>query len=220
MAADDDPRREARRRLIERTVAGRGIRDPRVLAAMLEVPRHRFLPPEAALDADLDAAIPIGHGATISQPYVVALMTELAELQPEHRVLEIGTGSGYQAAILARLARRVHSIERIPELAERARRTLLELGVDNVEIRVGDGSEGWREIAPFDSIVVTAAGPEVPLPLLDQIADGGRLVMPVGDRGGQRLVRVVRSGGSLRFEDHGGVVFVPLVGRHGWRDER
>jgi protein-L-isoaspartate(D-aspartate) O-methyltransferase len=201
----------ARRSMVEHQIAARGVRDPRVLAAMREVPRHRFVPPELAGRAYADEPLPIGHQQTISQPYVVALMSELADLAPGERVLEIGTGSGYHAAVLARLAGRVLTIEIVPELAERARSTLAELGIDNVVVRAGDGYGGWPEEAPFDAIVLTAAPPEVPQPLLDQLAEGGRLVAPVGE-GMQQLTVITRTRDGFRSEPVVPVRFVPMTG--------
>ena len=211
-----------RDRMVERQVAARGVRDPSVLAAMRSVPRERFLPPDLEEFAYQDAPLPIEQGQTISQPFIVALMTEALALGPEDRVLEIGTGSGYAAAVLARVAREVYTIERHAELADRARTRLAQLGFDNVVVRHGDGTLGWPEHAPYDAIVVAAGGPHVPESLLEQLAPGGRLVIPVGeDRGLQQLVRVTRcADGSLSREELGDVRFVPLIGAHGWSAER
>jgi protein-L-isoaspartate(D-aspartate) O-methyltransferase len=206
----------ARREMVERSISARGISERRVLEAMREVPRHLFVPESLQSEAYADSALPIGFGATISQPYIVALMTELAELAPGDTVLEIGTGSGYQAAVLSRLASRIFSIERIAELAERANSLLGRLGIDNVAVKVFDGSWGWSEQGPFDAILVTAAAPSVPEPLCRQLRDGGRLVIPVGNREVQELLRIRRAGERFVTESHGGVVFVPLVGRFGW----
>lgn len=195
----------------------RGVRDPRVLAAMRAVPRHRFVPADLADQAYTDEPLPIGHGQTISQPYVVALMTEALQLQPTDRVLEIGTGSGYAAAVLSHIASEVWTIERLPELAEHAKQVLDELGIGNVHVEIGDGTLGWPSAAPYDAIVVTAGGPSVPPALTAQLADGGRLVIPVGPTArSQSLVRVTRRGADLQQEDLGGVRFVPLVGAQGW----
>lgn len=189
----------------------RGITDDGVLAAFRAVPRERYVPEAMAGRAYEDRPLPIGHGATISQPYVVALMLELARLTPDARVLDVGTGSGYAAALASRLAAEVVSIERVPELADAARSTLDELGVD-VEVVVGDGHDGWPARAPYDAILVAAAATEVPEALAEQLADDGRLVLPVGPPGGvQELVVVHRSGDRLRRRDLGGVRFVPLV---------
>jgi protein-L-isoaspartate(D-aspartate) O-methyltransferase len=205
-----------RRRLVER-LARSGIRDPRLLRAFEAVPRHRLVPEALQGSAYRDRALPIGAGQTISAPGVVAAMTEALELRGPETVLEIGTGSGYQAAILSRLAARVVSVERLPGLAARARSALDRLGVQNVVVHLGDGSAGRPAEAPFDAIVVTAGGPEIPAPLLAQLAPGGRLVGPFGDRAEQRLIRV-RRGRAGRFEREviGRCRFVDLVGAHGW----
>ncbi|MCD6553707.1 MAG: protein-L-isoaspartate O-methyltransferase [Chloroflexi bacterium] len=210
---------QARERMVRSQIEARGIRDPRVLAAMRQVPRHLFVPVHMRGSAYRDTPLPIGEGQTISQPYIVALMTEMLELTGEERVLEIGTGSGYQAAILGLLAREVYTVERLPHLARNAEEVLRQLGYTNVHIRVGDGTLGWPEHAPYEAIIVTAASPEVPSPLLDQLADGGRLVVPIGPRWTQTLVRVRREGDKFRKEYLTSVAFVPLVGEHGW-DER
>ncbi len=196
----------------KRKLALREISDPRVLAAMEAVPRERFVPAEYAEDAYGDHPLPIGYGQTISQPYIVALMTQLLELKGHERVLEVGAGSGYQAAILSLLARDVFTVERIPQLAEKARERLRELGYHNVHIRVGDGYEGWPEHAPYDAIIVTCAADEVPPPLIEQLADGGRLVIPVGESGwSQRLMLLRKRGAEVEQREVAGVVFVPLV---------
>ena len=205
-----------RKEMVRRQIKGRRIQDELVLEAMRTVPRHRFVPAYVRGSAYRDAPLPIGEGQTISQPYVVAFMTEALQLSGGEKVLEIGTGSGYQAAVLALIAGEVISVERLPRLAEEARRTLAELGYDNVRVVVGDGTQGWPEEAPYDAIMVTAASPEVPAPLLQQLAEGGRLVAPVGPRHTQQLVRVRREGEELRREDLLGVAFVPLIGEHGW----
>lgn len=193
-----------------------GIREPRVLETMAELPRELFIPASEQPSAYYDGALPIGEGQTISQPYVVAHMTELLTLRGDEKVLEVGTGSGYQTAVLARLVAAVFSVERLANLSRRAADILAELGLANVHLRVGDGSLGWPEHAPFDAILVTCAAPQVPPPLLDQLADGGRLVSPVGQRGYQDLVRVVRQGERFLEERLSPVAFVPLIGRHGW----
>ncbi len=205
-----------RKRMVVEQIAARGIRDSRLLAVMEEIPRHRFLPPEERAWAYSDGPLPIGHGQTISQPYIVALMTELLALQGHERVLEVGTGSGYQAAILGKLATEVHTVEIIPELARKARRLLKQLGLTNVHVHVGDGSLGWPPAAPYDGILVAAAAPEVPQPLFDQLADGGRLVIPVGGRGFQELQLWKRKGDAFRQERNISVSFVPLRGEYGW----
>ena len=207
----------ARTDMVERHIRARGIRDPRVLAAMAIVPREAFVPPEAADHAYEDRPLPISAGQTISQPYIVALMTEALGLRGSERVLEIGTGSGYAAAVLACIAREVYTIERIPELADLARDRLGRLGYRNATVRCGDGTLGWADGAPFDAIVAAAGGPEVPRVLLDQLAIGGRLVMPVGPADEQQLVRITRVAASqFRQDDLGAVRFVPLIGEHGW----
>ena len=205
-----------RKEMVRRQIKGRRIQDELVLEAMRTVPRHRFVPAYVRGSAYRDAPLPIGEGQTISQPYVVAFMTAALQLSGGEKVLEIGTGSGYQAAVLALIAGEVISVERLPRLAEEARRTLAELGYDNVRVVVGDGTQGWPEEAPYDAIMVTAASPEVPAPLLQQLADGGRLVAPVGPRHTQQLVRVRREGEEFGREDLLGVAFVPLIGEHGW----
>jgi protein-L-isoaspartate(D-aspartate) O-methyltransferase len=209
----------ARRRMIENHLKPRGIADPRVLAAFETVPREAFVPPELAENAYDDRPLPIEADQTISQPYIVALMAESLALSPGDVVLEIGAGSGYAAAILSRVAHKVYTIERHAVLAETARDRLARLGHDNVEVRCGDGTLGWSEHAPFDAIVVAAGGPEVPPSLLDQLAIGGRLVIPVGTSRAQQLVRVTRrSATELHREDLGAVMFVPLIGAEGWAD--
>jgi protein-L-isoaspartate(D-aspartate) O-methyltransferase len=185
---------------------------------MREVPRHKFVPDHLAGTAYRDAALPIDRGQTISQPYIVALMTAELGLTGDEKVLEIGAGSGYQAAILGRLAREVISVERIPSLAQEAQDLLDSLGYDNVRIVVGDGTEGWPDEAPYDAIIVTAAAPEVPEPLKGQLADGGRLLVPVGPRWTQQLTRVRRVEDEFHTESLLGVAFVPLIGEHGWQD--
>jgi len=218
---ESDELTRARQRMVDEQMRGRGIADLHVLDAMRAVPRHLFVPPEHGHLAYADAPLPIGHRQTISQPYIVALMTELLELQGDETVLEIGTGSGYQAAVLSHLAKRVYTLERIPELANQARDVLSAMGYDNVEVLVGDGSQGLPEHAPYGAIIVTAAAPKVPTPLKKQLADGGRLVLPVGQQMGQVLERWRRQGDDFKRESVAPVAFVPLVGEHGWSaDER
>lgn len=204
--------------MVHRQIAARGIRTPSILEAMRKVPREAFVPAAMQKNAYEDSPLPIGSRQTISQPYIVAFMLDALALDENDRVLEIGTGSGYAAAILARLAAKVVSIERIEELAESARETLGELGCENVELVHGDGSKGWPEGAPYDAIVVAASGPRVPDSLQEQLAIGGRLVMPVGaNRDDQRLVRITRiAADRYNREDLTGVRFVPLVGAEGW----
>jgi protein-L-isoaspartate(D-aspartate) O-methyltransferase len=206
----------ARRKMVEQQIAARGIKDERLLEAMRQIPRHLFVDEAMWEQAYNDYPLPIGEKQTISQPYIVALMTEALQLKPKDRVLEIGTGSGYQTAILATLAEWVYSIERLRSLAQRAQRILDQLRLYNVTIRVGDGSQGWTEHGPYDAILVTAGSPSFPEPLVEQLRDGGRLVIPVGDRYGQTLWRATRKGEKLEKEDLGGCRFVDLVGKHGW----
>ncbi len=215
VAPADRPLTGARRRLVEE-LRRKGIRDAAVLAAIEATPRHCFVPTGVAHRAYEDAAIPIGSGQTISQPYVHARSLELLHLADGDRVLEIGTGSGYQTALLARLAGHVYSVERVRELHERAAGVLTSLGVANVTLTCADGTDGWPEHAPYDAIVVGAGAPDVPRPLVDQLAEGGRLVVPVGDREEQRLVLLERRGGKLLRTDYDPVRFVPLLGAHGW----
>lgn len=198
--------------MVERQLRGRGIGDERVLDAMTRVPRHRFVPAEQQAEAYADRALPIGFGQTISQPYVVAFMTEALKIAPTDAVLEIGTGSGYQAAILAELAREVYTIELVPELAERSARTLESLGYHNVHVRAGDGYAGWPEHAPFQKIIVTAAPEEVPPALVDQLAVGGIMVLPVGpQRGDQELRILTKTERGVVTERSLPVRFVPMV---------
>lgn len=206
----------ARRRMVEHQIEARGIRDRRVLSALREIPRHVFVPAAFESAAYDDRPLPIGQGQTISQPYIVALMTELLELSPEDRVLEIGTGSGYQAAILASLAGEVVSIERLPGISKTAGENLARLGIGNVTLVTGDGTNGWPDRAPYDAIIITAATPKVPEPLIDQLAEGGRLVAPVGSIDVQTLVKLVKRDGRIIPAEYGGVCFVPLIGDHGW----
>ncbi len=201
-----------RRRMVETQIRARRVRDPRVLAAMLQVPRHLFVPEAWRAEAYSDRPLPIGLGQTISQPYIVAYMTEALEPGPRDRVLEIGTGSGYQAAVLSRIVAHVYTIEILPELSRRAQRVLSKLGYDNISFRIGDGYAGWPEEAPFDGIILTAAPPRLPRPLLEQLRVGGRLVAPVG-RGSQVLIRVRRTERGYETERLLPVRFVPMVGR-------
>jgi protein-L-isoaspartate(D-aspartate) O-methyltransferase len=204
--------------MVDQQLRARGLDDERVLAAIASLPRHMFVPTPVREQAYEDHAVPIGFDVTISQPFVVGWMTDVLELVGDERVLEVGTGSGYQAAVLGRLAREVYSIERLPVLARRARWVLGALGLDNVHVFVGDGSVGLPQHAPYDAILVTAAAPSVPNELLAQLAPGGRLVVPVG-RAAIQSLRVIRrkDDGSLSITDRGGVVFVPLVGERGFR---
>jgi protein-L-isoaspartate(D-aspartate) O-methyltransferase len=206
-----DPYLDERLRMVEEQIRRRDVTDPRVLEAMETVPRHLFVPQRDRTLAYADAPMPIGHGQTISQPYIVALMTELLEPEPTHRVLEIGTGCGYQAAVLSLVAGEVFSIEYLPALAKDAEKRLASLGYTNVHFRVGDGFRGWPEEAPFDGIIVTAAPERVPRSFIDQLEDGGRLVIPVGTHY-QELFRIIRRGGTTTSEKISDVRFVPMVG--------
>lgn len=212
---------QARHRMVEKQLASRGIGDPRVLEAMDRVPREAFIPPALAHEAYLDSPLPIGEGQTISQPYIVALTAESLRIGPEDRVLEIGTGSGYAAAVLGALAREVHSVERHPSLAREAAGRLAELGIANVHVHEGDGTLGLPALAPFDAIAVTASGPRVPPALVEQLAPGGRLVIPTGlDDSDQRLVLVTRAAdGTVHEHEICRVRFVPLVGAQGWSQD-
>mgnify|MGYP005851533373 CR=1 FL=1 len=210
--ATPDPYLEARLNMVATQMRGRDISDEQVLAVMEKVPRHEFVPSDMLSQAYNDYPLPIGYGQTISQPYIVALMTELLKLKPHDRVLEIGTGSGYQAAVLAELTDQVYTVEIIPELAERARATLDRLGYTRVVSKQADGYYGWPEHAPYDAIIVTCAPDHVPQPLLDQLADGGRMVIPVGPPGGyQSLWVITRQGDEFHNFNWGGVIFVPLT---------
>ena len=210
----------ARRRMVEKQVRGRGITDPLVLEAMLQIPRHRFVEEALGVQAYGDFSLPIGEKQTISQPFTVASMTSALRLGGGEKVLEIGTGSGYQTAILSRIASRVFTVERLPTLARRARRILDEIGCNNVNIKLADGTVGWLEAAPFDAIMITAGAPAVPPEYLAQLASGGRLVIPVGDRGTQKLKRFTRNTqDDYVEEDLLDCRFVPLVGRFGWSPE-
>ncbi|HEX8140918.1 MAG TPA: protein-L-isoaspartate(D-aspartate) O-methyltransferase [Pyrinomonadaceae bacterium] len=210
-----------RERMIERLRDHYGIRDRRVLEAMRAIPRHFFVPEALQSRAYGDHALPIDANQTISQPFIVARMTELLELDERSRVLEIGAGSGYQTAVLARLAAQVYSIERIADLARQAQARIRQLGVYNATVKCFDGTLGWSANAPYDAILVAAGGPEVPEPLMSQLQTGGRLVIPVGDsRESQRLVRVIKTEKGYAREDHGPCAFVPLIGHYGWAQEK
>jgi protein-L-isoaspartate(D-aspartate) O-methyltransferase len=206
----------ARARMVEEQLARRGVTDARVLAVMRRVPRHRFVEEALRERAYGDHPLPIGEEQTISQPYIVGFMTQLLELHGQEKVLEVGTGSGYQTAVLAELARRVCSVERLPRLAERARALLEQLGYDNVWVRVGSGTLGWPDEAPFDRILVTAGGPAVPPPLFQQLAEGGRMVVPLGDAANQTLTVVEKSAGEMKTRPCGECKFVKLVGKYAW----
>jgi protein-L-isoaspartate(D-aspartate) O-methyltransferase len=210
---------KARLRMVEEQIFSRGVKDAKLIAAMKKIPRHLFVEEALQNQAYSDHPLPIGEKQTISQPYMVALMTEALLLTGKEKVLEIGTGSGYQTAILAELSEKVFSIERIRPLAIRARKLLYELGYFNVEIKIFDGTLGWMEESPFDAIVVTAGSPDIPQTLLDQLAMGGRLVIPVGDAFVQDLIRVIKTEEGMKKEDLGGCRFVKLIGKYGWEKE-
>lgn len=205
--------------MIESQIAGRGVRDPLVLEAMRKVPRERFVATGLSAFAYEDTPLPIGEKQTISQPYIVARMIEAAEVKPGDRVLEVGTGTGYAAAVVSRFAGSVHTIERYRSLSDEARRHFTELGYSNIEVRAGDGTMGWPEAAPFDAILVAAASPEVPQPLKNQLVVGGRLVIPVGEAE-QSLLKITRRSDDDFLEENLGLVrFVPLIGERGWREQ-
>lgn len=212
--------RRARESMVDRQIARRGLDEPRLLEALRQVPREAFVEPGYERLAYEDGALPIAEGQTISQPYVVALMIDAAAIAPGDRVLDVGAGSGYAAAVMSRMGARVRAIERLAGLAEQARGRLARLGYDNIELKVGDGSEGWPEAAPFDAILVAAGSPEVPRALRQQLAVGGRLVIPVGEAGRQTLLRIERRGeDDWREQDLGAVAFVPLIGLQGWGED-
>lgn len=208
----------ARERMVKNQVMARSIRDERVLQAMGKIPRHLFIQEALAGEAYNDHPVPIGEKQTISQPYIVALMTEALELKGSENTLEIGTGSGYQTAILAELSSRVFTIERIKSLLVKARKLLAKLGYNNILFKAFDGTLGWKDYAPFDAIMVTAGAPNVPEPLKEQLADNGRMIIPVGDRYTQELIKITRKGESFEQESLGGCRFVNLIGVHGWKE--
>ena len=210
--------RLARERMVKNQLIPRGIKEPRVLDAMGRVPRDRFVEEALVNEAYNDHPLPIGHNQTISQPYIVALMTEALKLTGTEMTLEIGTGSGYQTATLAELSKRVCTIERVRPLMVKARTVLAELGYNNILFKAFDGTLGWKEYEPYDAIIITAGAPKIPQPLLDQLADGGRLIVPVGNRFSQELIKATRKKGNIIQENMGGCRFVDLVGVHGWRD--
>ncbi len=206
-----------RERMVREQIEDRGITDDRVLSVMRQIPRHLFVDEALQVQAYGDHPVPIGLGQTLSQPYIVALMTTLLVVRPRMRILEIGTGSGYQAAVLAAMGAEVYTVERIKHLYQTARARLLQMKFFNVRVKLDDGTLGWPDLAPFDRIIVTAGGPEVPAPLLDQLADPGIMVIPVGGaKREQRLLRIFKKEGRIHPEDKGAVAFVDLVGSHGW----
>lgn len=209
----------AREKMVLNQIINRGVKDPLVINAIKKVPRHLFVGEVLRHRAYDDYPLPIKEGQTISQPYIVALMTELLKLKGGEKVLEIGTGSGYQSAVLAEIVTTVYSVERIPELAKNAREILDKLGYHNVMIKVGDGTFGWKDMAPFDGIIVTAAAPDIPQPLLEQLKEGGRLVIPVGDLFSQDLVIIEKKGDKFIKHSQTGVRFVKLIGAYGWKSE-
>lgn len=210
---------KARLKMVEEQIISRGIKDPRVISAMKKVPRHLFVEEALQSQAYSDYPLPIGEKQTISQPYMVALMTEGLLLTGKEKVLEIGTGSGYQTAILAELCEKVFSIERIRSLAVKARKLLYELGYFNVEVRISDGTAGWVEESPFDGIIVTAGAPNIPEPLYSQLKIGGRLIIPIGDAFSQDLYRITKKEDGIVKENLGGCRFVKLIGKYGWKNE-
>lgn len=210
--------RIARERMVRDQLMPRGIKDPGVLKAMGKIPRHLFVEEALAGEAYNDHPLPIGHQQTISQPYIVALMTQALELTGQEKTLEIGTGSGYQTAILAELSEKVYTVERIRSLMEKARELLDQLGYTNVLFSAFDGTLGWKAYEPYDAIMVTAGAPRVPEPLCEQLAEGGRMIIPIGDKFSQELIKIVRNKDQFREQDLGGCRFVDLIGTHGWKD--
>jgi protein-L-isoaspartate(D-aspartate) O-methyltransferase len=208
-----------RLKMVEEQIIARGIKDLRLTGAMRKVPRHLFVEEALQSQAYSDHPLPIGEKQTISQPYMVALMTEALSLTGKEKILEIGTGSGYQTAVLAELASKVFSVERIRSLAIKARKLLLELGYLNTEVKFSDGTVGWLDESPFDAIMVTAGSPEIPQPLIDQLKVGGRMAIPVGDIYAQDLIRIIKTEDGIKREDLGGCRFVKLIGKYGWEVE-
>lgn len=207
-----------RKHMVEEQIIARGIKNKKVLEAFYKVPRHRFISDELRDNAYSDYPIPIGEGQTISQPYIVALMTECLDLSGAEKVLEIGTGSGYQTAILSELTKRVYSIERVTNLAKRAEAVLNELGYKNIWIKIGDGTLGWPEESPFDRVIITAASPHIPPPLVEQLSEKGKIVIPLGETFSQVLTVAEKKNNKLQYQQVCGCVFVPLVGKYGWKN--
>lgn len=207
-----------RKRMVQEQLIPRGIKDPRVLEVFSKIERHRFIPDDFRGSSYADYPISIGEGQTISQPFIVALMTQSLEVSPEDKILEIGTGSGYQTAVLAELAKEVYTIERIESLAKRAEALLRGIGYNNIIIKVDDGTLGWKENAPFDKIIITAASPRIPLPLTEQLAEKGKLIVPLGEPFSQVLTLVEKRADQLQYQQICGCVFVPLVGKYGWKN--
>lgn len=210
---------DLRKKMVEQQLVQRGIKDPRLLEAFRKIERHRFIPEELQINAYADFPLPIGNGQTISQPYIAALMTESLELNGEEKVLEIGTGSGFQAVILSKLAKEVYTIERLSDLAENAEAIFGELGCKNIKLKIDDGTLGWPQEAPFDRIIITAASPSLPLPLAEQLKEGGRLILPLENNLGQVLTLVEKKEGKLNHQKICGCIFVPLIGRYGYKNE-
>lgn len=217
MAVYENRYTRQRQRMVESQIRSRGIKDPKVLRALMDIPRHRFIEEALWEKAYGDYPLPIGENQTISQPYTVAVMTEALKLTGDEKVLELGTGSGYQTAVLTKLCEKVYSIERIASLAKKARRNLDAIGIYNVEIRVGDGTRGWSHQAPFDAILVAAGSPDVPQTLLKQLADKGRMVIPTGDSNTQTMKRITKKGDDYDEKNLGEFRFVDLIGEYGWK---
>lgn len=220
MSAEFDLYVALREKMVREQIVARGIKNQQVINAFRKIPRHKFIDVKFLNEAYSDHPLPLTMGQTISQPYIVALMTELLEVYDNEKILEIGTGSGYQTAILAELSDTVHSVERLPELSQAAGKTLQELGYKNIQLHIGDGSKGWPDQAPYDRIIVTASAPNIPQPLIDQLKENGKIVIPLGSNFGQDLVVGEKHKGELKIFNYGKVVFVPLIGAFGWNDEK
>ncbi len=220
MSAEFDLYIASREKMVREQIVARGIKNQQVIDVLRKVPRHKFVEQKYLKEAYNDHPLPLTQGQTISQPYIVALMTELLELYGDEKVLEIGTGSGYQTAILAELAETVYTVDRLTELSHEAQQTLQQLGYKNIHLQVGDGSVGWQELAPYDRIIVTASAPNIPQPLIDQLKEGGKIVIPLGSSFGQDLVVGEKYKGEMKIFDYGKCVFVPLIGEFGWPEEK